>query len=97
MKLKKRVWDRCFPVKFAKFLRTLFLQNTSGQLLLDLYFIGSLWLTEIYFSIKEIVKLFHLGQLIALGCSMANIWSLLLGTILFIRCKFLFSQSLCRR
>ena len=56
--------------------------------------VGSLWLTEIYFSIKEIVKLFHLGQLIALGCSMANIWSLLLGTILFIRCKFLFSQSL---
>ena len=26
--LKKRLWHRCFPVKFAKFLRTPFLQNT---------------------------------------------------------------------
>ena len=32
--LKKTLWHRCFPVNFAKFLRTLFLQNTSGQLLL---------------------------------------------------------------
>ena len=31
---KKRFWRRCFPVDFAKFLRTLFLQNTSG---------GSFW------------------------------------------------------
>ena len=28
--LKKRLWHRCFPVNFAKFLRTLFLQNTSS-------------------------------------------------------------------
>ena len=34
--LKKRPWHRCFPVNFAKFLRTLFLQNTSGWLLLYL-------------------------------------------------------------
>ena len=27
---KMRLWRRCFPVNFAKFLRTLFLQNTSG-------------------------------------------------------------------
>ena len=32
--LKKRLWYRCFPVNFAKFLRTLFLQSTSGRLLL---------------------------------------------------------------
>ena len=32
--LKKRLWHRCFSVNFAKFLRTLFLQNTSGRLLL---------------------------------------------------------------
>ena len=31
---KKRPWHRCFPVNFAKFLRTSFLQNTSGRLLL---------------------------------------------------------------
>ena len=28
--LKKRLWHRCFSVKFVKFLRTPFLQNTSG-------------------------------------------------------------------
>ena len=32
--LKKRLWHRCFPVNFAKFLRTSFLQNTSGRMLL---------------------------------------------------------------
>ena len=31
---KKRLWRRCFPVNFAKFPRTPFLQNTSGWLLL---------------------------------------------------------------
>ena len=28
--LKKRLWHGCFPVSFAKFLRTPILQNTSG-------------------------------------------------------------------
>ena len=28
--LKKRLWHKCFPVNFAKFLKTLFLQKTSG-------------------------------------------------------------------
>ena len=32
--LKKRLWHRCFPKKFANFLRTTFLQNTSGRVLL---------------------------------------------------------------
>ena len=32
--LKKRLWHRCFPVNFAKFSRTPFLQNTSERLLL---------------------------------------------------------------
>ena len=33
--LKKRLWHRCFPVNFAKFLITPFLQNTSGRLILN--------------------------------------------------------------
>ena len=33
--LKKRPWRSCFPVNFAKFLKTPFSQNTSGRLLLD--------------------------------------------------------------
>ena len=32
--LKRRLWHRCFPVNFAKFLRTPVLQNTFGRLLL---------------------------------------------------------------
>ena len=32
--VKKRLWHRCFPVNFVKFLRTPFLQTTSGRLLL---------------------------------------------------------------
>ena len=32
--LKRRLWHRFFPVDFAKFLRTPFLQNTTGRLLL---------------------------------------------------------------
>ena len=32
---KKRLWHRCFPANSAKFLRTLFLQNTFGRLLLQ--------------------------------------------------------------
>ena len=34
--LKKKFWQRRFPVNFVKFLRTPFLQNTSGRLLLEL-------------------------------------------------------------
>ena len=33
--LKKRFWHMCFPVNFVKFLRTPFLQNTSGRLFLS--------------------------------------------------------------
>ena len=39
--LKKRLWHRCFPVNFVKFLRTPFLQKTSGQLLLNKGFLAS--------------------------------------------------------
>ena len=34
--LRKRLCRRCFPVNFAKFLRTPFLQSTSRRLLLDM-------------------------------------------------------------
>ena len=47
--LKKRVWYRCFPANFAKFLRTTFLQNTSGRLLL------SLCTNILYGKLKEVL------------------------------------------
>ena len=33
---KQRLWHRCFPMNFTKFIRTPFLQNTSGRLLLNI-------------------------------------------------------------
>ena len=41
--LKKRLWHRFFPVNLAKFLRTLFLQNTPGWLLLQIYWVDTIW------------------------------------------------------
>ena len=41
--LKKKLWYRCFPVIFAKFLRAPFLQNISGWLLLK----GCFWMLAI--------------------------------------------------
>ena len=40
--LKKRLWHRSFPVNFVRFLRTSFLQNTSGQLLLSIAYLNTL-------------------------------------------------------
>ena len=34
--LKKRLWQKCFPVNFANLLRTLFSQNTSRRILLKI-------------------------------------------------------------
>ena len=33
--VKNRLWCMCFPVNFEKFIRTPFLQSTSGRLLLN--------------------------------------------------------------
>ena len=41
----KRLWHRCFPVNFARFLGTLFWQNSSGRLLL-------FWFDLIWFWFK---------------------------------------------
>ena len=41
--LKKRLWHKCFPVKFTKFLRTPFLQSSSWRLLLKMILKQSSW------------------------------------------------------
>ena len=40
---KKKLWHRCFPVNFAKFLRILFLQSTSWKLLLYISWSLIIW------------------------------------------------------
>ena len=51
IKNKKRLWHRCFPMNFAKFLRAPFLQNISRRLLL--WFI-------VYKPITDIAEVFWL-------------------------------------
>ena len=48
--LKKRLWNRCFPMNFAKFLRTLFLWNTSGGCFCFFDFITSIIPSSIFFT-----------------------------------------------
>ena len=47
--LQKRLWHRCFPVNFEKFLRIPFLQNTSRRLLLPFHVIST-WNTRSVFA-----------------------------------------------
>ena len=63
--LKKRLWYRCFPVTFAKFLGIPILQNTSGQLLLKTKsrsLQNSSWKIEITFLMIFVV--FSCGRLL---------------------------------
>ena len=63
--LKKRLWHRCFPVNFVKFLRTAFLENTS-QLLLK---------TAVSFTeARLILKLRHLIPQLRATCSDLLAW-----------------------
>ena len=55
--LKKRLWRSCFPVNFAKFLRTPSLQNTSWRLLLYI-------LRYLRFSLKFIFHEFKVARFI---------------------------------
>ena len=56
--LKKRLWHKCFPVDFVKFLRTPFLENTSRRLLLRVnyqFFVFFCWFFFNVFSFKLVV------------------------------------------
>ena len=51
---KETLAQSFFPVNFAKFVRTLFLQKTSGQQLLEWFFCeNSLWLKDINYYCKK--------------------------------------------
>ena len=62
-KFKKRLWHRCFPVNFAKFLRIPFWQNTFGRQLYVKSLIFSLHINPPqppHWIIPEVVLLFCL-------------------------------------
>ena len=44
--LKKRLWHRCFPVNFAKFLRTTFFKEYFWWLLLNVYSPGRFYISR---------------------------------------------------
>ena len=58
--LKKRLWHRCSSVNFAKFLRTTFLQNTYGRLLLNPFTsicsVSVLYSYQFFVSCKNLFK-----------------------------------------
>ena len=57
--LCQSLWRRCFPVNFAKFLKTPLLQNTSGQLLLELK--QNIKDLKIILIVKRMKKVFSTG------------------------------------
>ena len=67
--IKKETWHRCFPMNFAKFLRTPLLQNISGRLLLNPESFGKLsgktpqWISSISRSWSMALQ-FHSEELL---------------------------------
>ena len=73
---KKRLWHRCFPVNFGKFLRTCFLQNTFGRLSLcmpsllpgrlGIFTSSHRYFMEIseYWALSQILSLFGINPLV---------------------------------
>ena len=59
---EKRLLHMCFPIKFARFLRTSFFKNISGRLILDMKFFQAIFYTHTRniwdFSKKNFWKLF---------------------------------------
>ena len=103
--LKKRLWHRCFPVNFAKFLRTPFSQNTSRRLLLALLrnvhksyeFLSKLlfFKTYAYIIIKSLKRSNYLGyqktsnSIAALRCIYASRGNLRNISMRFVRHRVL--------
>ena len=68
--LKRRLWHRCFPVNCIKFLRTRFLQNTYGRLLLKLgrlVTLGRMFSTHAYVVTDCLLYLDHSTYILALS------------------------------
>ena len=57
--LKKKLWHRCFPENFVKFLRTPFLTEHMCWLLLLIKYEGK----KPYFCIKILITLFHVRKI----------------------------------
>ena len=64
--LKKGLWYLCFPVNFPKFLRTSFLQNTSGRLLLIIAHLSKVDIDVDFFGFVKC----HLSENRKVACNM---------------------------
>ena len=58
--LKKRLWHRCFPVSFVKFLWTRFTQNTSGGCFCS--YVHSLFLYIAFVDLTSLHQLHRAGR-----------------------------------
>ena len=60
--LKRRLWRRCFPVNFPEFLRTPFLQNTFGWLLLKLFVLISYPWSTVHIPFPQLILIFYYSK-----------------------------------
>ena len=74
--LKKRLWHKCFPVNFAKFLRASFLQNTSGRLFMKWNKTKCLPLLITFSSLSDINTTLKIGMTVT--------WSFILRYVIAI-------------
>ena len=74
---KRRFWHRCFPVNFTKFLRTQFLQNTSGGCFCpgNYFFIFFNFLFIILFKKESFLIFFFTEITISCCSSLYKTWS----------------------
>ena len=72
--LKKRLQHRCFPVNFAKFLKPLILQNTSGGCFCCLLLTNMVNVFKVYdYTMMSFKERFHF--MTPLRCIYCNLWT----------------------
>ena len=93
MAVKKRLWYRHFPVNFAKFLWTLFLKNTSRQLLLLLAFqkqpLEVLYEKRCYWKFRKFTGKHLWFAKFPKTPFLRNLWTTASGFFTFFSCQFL--------
>ena len=98
--LKKKLWHRCLPVNFAKFLRTTLIQNTSRQLLLTILTYGKAF--KFFITVMPLQVLQHTLQIFLENHSHNNVtnnfssilsFQIMFYTIFLLNCSILLCKN----
>ena len=84
--LKRRLWHRCFTVNVAKFLRTPFLQNSSGRL--EKFFKNSCYFVTITYDVQFSSRVLYSVDFIIMDQSDVMVTKNFLLLVLSFRSKF---------